>query len=76
MEYIDGDIHETANSLRLRVYACLNLDTKEIFNFEVFEGEREATKDLEDFNSTLYERLKEKIRDHLIERSKEDGAQL
>lgn len=78
MEYIDGDIHETTNGLRLRIYACLNLDTKKLIpsTFSIFENHNDVTVTLKEFNPELHNRLEVKIRDHLIEQSKEDGAQL
>lgn len=73
---IDDSIREQVNSLLIDIYGEIRIDTGELVQFRIMDGISDVTTFVENMNSDLYERLREKINTHLINLAKDDGAQL
>jgi hypothetical protein len=73
---IDDSIREQVNSLLIDIYGEIRIDTGELVQFRIMDGISDVTTFVENMNGELYERLKEKIKTHLINLAKDDGAQL
>lgn len=74
--YTDGSIKDQFNKLDLEIFGEINCITGELTEkkFRIMNGSSDMTVGVKSLNYELYERLKYKLRTHLENISKDDGA--
>lgn len=72
----DGTLRVQVNSLAVDVYGEIVINTGELRQFYVMDGPTDITAILEQLNSDLLERLRDKLIAKLLEDEKPEGADL